>query len=77
MLAAQKRTTIYSDAEVHQELSLRSIETGRSLSDLVNEAVRLAWGEDAEDLAAFEERFAEKNLSFERVVNDMERRGQI
>ena len=77
MLAAQKRTAIYFDAEVHPELRLRSIETGRSLSDLVNEAVGLALDEDAEDLAAFEERFAEKNLSFERVVKDMERRGQI
>ena len=73
----QKRTTIYFDAEVHQALRLRSIETGRSLSDLVNEAVRLALGEDAEDIAAFEERLAEKNLSFERVVKDMERRGRI
>lgn len=77
MLTGQKRTTIHFDAEVHQKLRLRSIETGRSLSDLVNEAVPLALGEDAEDLAAFEERFAEKNLSFERVVKDMERRGQI
>ncbi len=77
MLTALKRTTIYFDADVHQALRLKSLETGRSLSDLVNEAIRLALGEDAEDLAAFEERFAEKNLSFECVVKDLERRGQI
>ena len=77
MLTAQKRTTIYLDAEVHPELRLKSLETGRSLSDLVNEAIRLAWGEDIEDLAAFEERIAEKNLSFECVVKGPERRGRI
>ena len=77
MAAGQKRTNVYFDAEVHQALRLRSIETERSLSDLVNEAVRLALGEDAEDLSGFEERAAEKNLSFERVVRDLERRGQI
>ena len=77
MPAVQKRTTVYFDAEVHQALRLQSIETERSLSDLVNEAVRLALGEDAEDLAGFEERADEKNLSFECVVKELERRGQI
>lgn len=76
MFPEQKRTTIYFDAEVHQALRLKSIETGRSLSDPVNEAVRFALGEDAEDLTGFEERTAEKNLSFERVVKDLERRGR-
>lgn len=77
MLTAQKRTTSYFDVEVHQELRRGSIETGRSHSDLVNEAVRLALDDDADDLAACEERFAEKNLPFERVVKDLERRGRI
>ena len=77
MIPEQKRTTIYFDAEVHQALRLKSIETERSLSELVNEAVRLALGEDAVDLAAFEERAAEKNLSFQRVMKDLERRGRI
>jgi hypothetical protein len=35
-----------------------------SLSDLVNEAVKLSLADDAEDLAAFEERGMEPDLSF-------------
>ena len=77
MFPEQNRTTIDLDAEIHQALRLKSIETGRSLSDLVNEAVRLALDENAEDLAAFEERAAEENLSFEDVVEDMARRAMI
>lgn len=77
MLREQKRTTIYFESAIHRALRLKSIETERSLSDLVNEAVRLSLAEDAEDLAAFEERALEKNLSFEAVVKDLKRRGQI
>ena len=77
MLREQKRTTIYFEAAIHRALRLKSIETDRSLSDLVNEAVRRSLAEDAEDLTAFEERALEENLSFEAVVNDLKRRGQI
>ena len=77
MLRDQKRTTIYFESAIHRALRLKSIETERSLSDLVNEAVRLSLAEDAEDLAAFEERAAEENLSFEAVVKDLKQRGQI
>ena len=77
MSSDQKRTTVYFDSLLHRALRLKSLETDRSLSDLVNDAVRLSLAEDAEDLAAFEERAAEANLSFEAVVKDLKRRGQI
>ena len=77
MLRESRRTTIYFESAIHRALRLKSIETERSLSDLVNEAVRLSLAEDAEDLAAFEERASEENLSFEAVVKDLKRRGQI
>jgi hypothetical protein len=47
------------------------------VSDLVNEAVKLSLAEDAEDLAAFDQRKDEPNLAFEDVVKDLKRRGQI
>ena len=73
----QKRTTIYFDAVIHRALRIKSVELERSVSDLVNEAVRLSLAEDAEDLAAFEERAHEPNLSFEDVVKDLKQRGAI
>ena len=51
-----KRATIYLDPALHKALRLKSAETSRSVSDVVNDAVRHAFAEDAEDLAAFEQR---------------------
>jgi len=73
----QKRATVYFDPEIHRALRLKAAEVERSVSDLVNEAVQLALAEDADDLAAFEERAHEPNLAFEEVVKDLKRRGKI
>lgn len=35
-----KRTTVYLDPDLHKALRLKSVAVSRSLSDLVNEAVR-------------------------------------
>jgi hypothetical protein len=77
MANTQKRTTIYFDSEIHRALRIKSAELDRSVSDLVNEAVKLSLAEDAEDLAAFEERAHEPNLPFEEVVRDLKQRGKI
>ena len=73
----QKRTTIYFDPTIHRALRIKSAELDRSVSELVNEAVRLSLAEDAEDLAAFEERAHEPDLPFEDVVKDLKERGEI
>ena len=73
----QKRATVYFDPRLHRALRLKAAETDRSVSDLVNEAVKLSLAEDAEDLAAFDKRKDEPNVAFEDVVKDLKRRGQI
>ena len=72
-----KRATVYFDPAIHRALRLKAAETDRPISDLVNEAVKLALAEDAEDLAAFEDRAREPNLAFEDVLKDLKRRGKI
>ena len=72
-----KRATIYLDAEIHRTLRLKAAETERSMSDLVNDAVKASLAEDADDLTAFELREPEPNLPFESVVKDLKRRGKI
>jgi hypothetical protein len=72
-----KRATVYLDPAIHRALRVKAAETDRSLSDLVNEAIKLSLTEDAEDLAAFEERASEPNLSFEGVVKELRKRGKI
>ena len=77
MSSVSKRATIYFDPALHRALRVKAAETDRSISDLVNEAVKLSFVEDAEDLAAFEQRAVEPDLSFEDVVKDLKRSGTI
>ena len=72
-----KRATVYFDPEIHRALRVKAAATERSMSDLVNEAVQLSLSEDAEDLAAFEDRVNEPGLSYEVVVKDLKKRGKI
>ena len=74
---AQKRSTVYFDPALHRALRIKAAESERSISELVNEAVRYSLAEDAIDLAAFEERADEPNLSFEDVVKELRRSGKI
>ncbi len=72
-----KRATVYFEEPVHRALRLKAAETDQSMSDLVNDAVRLALAEDADDLAAFRERAEEPTLMFEDFVADLKRRGRL
>jgi plasmid stability protein len=72
-----KRATVYFDADVHRALRLKAAAADRSISDMVNDAVKTHLAEDAEDLAAFSERKGDKNLSFDTFVQGLRRRGRI
>ena len=73
----RKRATVYFDPFLHRALRLKAAETDRSISELVNEAVKAALAEDADDFEAFEIREGETDYSFENVVKDLKRRGRI
>jgi predicted transcriptional regulator len=77
MGSAAKRSTVYLDAALHRVLRIKAAETDRSISALVNEAVKQSLAEDAEDLAAFEDRARERSVSFEKVLREMRRRGKL
>lgn len=72
-----KRATVYFDPSLHKALRLKAAETERSLSELVNAAVRESLAEDSEDLGAFEDRAREPNLAFADALKDLKRRGKI
>jgi hypothetical protein len=72
-----KRSTVYLDPVLHKALRLKSLETSRSMSELINEAVREFISEDAEDLAAFEERAEEPLISYDEMVKRLKKDGRI
>lgn len=77
MSEAAKRATIYFEPELHRAIRLKAADTHRSLSEIVNDAVRTALREDQEDLAAFEERVAEPTLSYEALLKDLKANGKL
>ena len=76
-MPAAKRATIYLDPSLHKALRVKAASADRSISDLVNTAVRASLAEDAEDLAAFAARAKEPSLTFEDVLKDLKRRGKL
>ena len=77
MSESAKRSTIYLDPDLHRALRLKAIHTGRSMSDLVNETVRMAFREDQEDLSAFDERIKEPEMTYEALLKDLKAHGKI
>ncbi|MGH8618207.1 MAG: CopG family transcriptional regulator [Burkholderiales bacterium] len=73
----QKRATVYFEADVHRALRLRAAASDRSISDMVNDAVKAILAEDAEDLVSFTERKNEKSVSFDTFVQGLKRRGRL
>ena len=72
-----KRSTVYFEPEIHQALRLKAAFTHRSVSDLVNEAVRAALLEDQEDLATYKNRVSEPTITYEELLSDLKAHGKI
>ena len=77
MAALTKRSTVYLDPALHQALRIKAVETSRSMSDLVNEAIKESLSEDAEDLEAFEQRAHEPVISYEQMIKRLKKDGRI
>jgi hypothetical protein len=76
-MALGKRATVYLEPEIHRALRLKAVEADRSVSDLINDAVRRSLEEDAEDLQSFRDRAKEPTLTFEQVLKDLRKRGKL
>jgi hypothetical protein len=75
--AAAQRATIYFDADLHKALRLKAADTHRSISEIVNDAVRQALREDQEDLAAVEDRVAEPTITYAALLKDLKAHGKL
>ena len=72
-----KRTTLYLDPKLHRAIKLKAVQVSISISQLVNEAIRLSLKEDAVDLKAIRDRADEPRRSFEEVLKDLKRDGLL
>ena len=71
------RSTLYLDQELHRALRLKAASVDRSMSEIVNDALRAALREDADDLAAFAERADEPTLTYEELLSRLRADGSL
>lgn len=76
-VAEAVRSTVYLAPELHQALRLKSAQSRRSMSDIVNEALRQALRDDEEDLAAVRSRAKERALSYEDFLAKLKADGTL
>jgi len=72
-----RRATVYFEDDLHKALRIKSVESDRTISELVNDAIKLVLEEDQEDLAAIKERKDEEPISYESFLQELKSRGQI
>jgi hypothetical protein len=63
MSTLSKRSTVYFDPAIHQALRIKAAFSNLSVSEIVDEALRLQLAEDQEDLAAFDKSVKEPEMS--------------
>jgi hypothetical protein len=71
------RTTIYFAPEIFKALRMKAAATHRSVSEMVNEAVKDVLAEDAADLDAFALLQDDEETSFDSFVCGLRRRGKL
>lgn len=72
-----KRATVYFDPKLLRAIQIKAVETESSVSAIISKAIKSYLSEDAEDLAAFDERAKEPGASFEQVLKKLKRDGKI
>ena len=77
MTTLTKRATIYFDPDIHRVLKIKAASTNKSISEIVDSAIRQELAGDEEDLKVFEERAHEPTISFEVVLKELKLDGKI
>ena len=77
MTTKTKRTTIYLEPDLHKALRMKAVTASRSVSELVNEAVKKSFAADAEDLEVFETRANEQSISYDEMIKKLKKDGRI
>ena len=77
METKNKRATVYLDPKLHRTLKIKSAQIERTMSDLINDAVRISLSEDYEDMLAVEERQNEPDLDFKDILKELKDSGKL
>ena len=73
------KATLYLDSDMYKTLKLRAVDTGQSISSLMNEALQAQLNEDLDDMTSIRSRLAKKEqpLSYEAALKELQQNGTI
>ncbi len=73
------KATLYLDSDMYKTLKLRAVDTGQSISSLMNEALQAQLNEDLEDITSIRSRLAKKEqpLSYEAALKELQQNGTL
>jgi plasmid stability protein len=71
------RSTVYLEPDLHQALRLKAAHSRRSMSEIMNDALRQALREDEADLAAVRSRARDRALSYEDFLARLKADGTL
>ena len=72
-----KRATIYFEPKLHSALKIKSVQIDKTMSEIVNEAIRHILAEDLEDLTDHHNRISEPNIEFQEVLKELKTGGYL
>ena len=71
------KATLYLDSKMYKTLKMRAVETGQTISGLMNEALQAQLAEDLEDINSIHSRLEKKEapLSYEEALKELKDSG--
>ena len=77
MSVLNKRATIYFEPDIHRVLKIKAALIGKTISQLINSAVKKELREDEKDILTFSERENEPTISFKVLLEDLKASGKF
>ncbi len=77
MLSTVSKATLYLDDDLHRALRLKAAETRESMSELVNDALRVLLAEDLEDISDWQQRRSVRAVTYEEFLKQLAADGTI
>ena len=73
------KATLYLDSDLYKAFKLRAVESGQSISSLMNDALKAQLNEDLDDIHSIRNRLSlkEKPLTFEEALQELRDNGRL
>lgn len=71
------RTTVYFEPELHKALKIKAAQTGQTVSEILNQLLRLNLNEDHEDIKEFQTRKNEATVNYEDFLAQLKADGTL